>query len=178
MGRLIDFRSPGIAVLAIVLLLLVAESVGLIDLSGDDGDEPELGRSAEAGVERVIDGDTIEVSLGGEEEDVRYIGIDTPESVAPGEPVECFGKAASRENERLVGGETVRLVFDAERRDDYGRLLAYVYVDELFVNAKLVETGFARTLEIAPNTTQAERLNRLEAEAGSEGLGLWGACEA
>ena len=88
------------------------------------------GPEARAEVLRVIDGDTIEVELGGAEEDVRYIGIDTPESVVPGEPVECFGKEASAANERLVEGETVRLVFDAERRDHYGRLLAYVYVGE------------------------------------------------
>ena len=107
---------------------------------------------------------------------MRYIGIDTPESVVPGEPVECFGKEASAANERLVEGETVRLVFDAERRDHYGRLLAYVYVGGTFVNASLVEDGFATTLEIEPNTSRAGELGRLEAAAGREGAGLWSAC--
>ena len=78
----------------------------------------------------VVDGDTIEVLIDGTEEDVRYIGVDTPESVKPGAPVECFGPEASAFNERLVDGERVGLVFDAERRDDYGRLLAYVYRGE------------------------------------------------
>ncbi len=127
----------------------------------------------------MIDGDTIEVEIGGATEDVRYIGIDTPESAIPGEPVECFGKEASAANERLVDGETVRLVFDAERRDHYGRLLAYVYVGAdkggTFVNGALVEGGYATTLEIEPNTSRAGRLGRLEAEAGREGAGLWGA---
>ena len=173
------FGRQGPSVGALVLLALAVAALAGADCSGEDerdGGRPELGRSVRAEVERVIDGDTIEVMIGDSEEDVRYIGVDTPESVAPGEPVECFGKAASGENERLVGGETVRLVFDAERRDDYGRLLAYVYVGELFVNAALVEDGFARTLEIEPNTSRAGRLARLEAEAGREGHGLWGAC--
>ena len=76
---------------------------------------------------RVIDGDTIEVSIDGSEEDVRYIGVDTPETVKPGAPVQCYGPQASAANHRLVEGRTVRLVFDRERRDAYGRLLAYVY---------------------------------------------------
>ncbi|MGH2954979.1 MAG: thermonuclease family protein [Solirubrobacterales bacterium] len=124
----------------------------------------------------VVDGDTIEVLLDGEEEDVRYIGVDTPESVAPGEPVECFAKRASEFNAELVAGERVRLVFDAERRDVYGRLLAYVYVGERFVNAALVRRGYARTLTIEPNDAFAGLFDRLEQAAGNAGHGLWGAC--
>jgi micrococcal nuclease len=125
----------------------------------------------------VVDGDTIEVALGGgREEDVRYIGVDTPESVAPGEPVQCFGPQASRFNERLVGGRRVILRFDAERRDQYGRLLAYVYQGRAFVNAVLVRRGMARTLTIPPNDSFAPLLARLERAAGRRGHGLWGAC--
>ena len=146
---------------------------------GRGGDRSEDSRSVggvRAEVLDVIDGDTIEVLIGGREEDVRYIGVDTPESVAPGEPVECFGVQASEFNSQLVGGERVRLVFDDERRDQYGRLLAYVYVGDTFVNAELVRDGFARTLTIAPNTDFAERLDRLARRAGAAGRGLWGAC--
>jgi micrococcal nuclease len=124
----------------------------------------------------VVDGDTIEVRLAGEIEDVRYIGIDTPESVAPGQPVECFGPEASDFNERLVAGRRVRLEFDAERRDRYGRLLAYVYLGERFVNAELVRAGFATTLTIPPNDSFARLFDRLEQEAGNAGRGLWSAC--
>lgn len=161
-----------------VLLLVGLIVVGVRGCDeGDDGDGDDGDRRAiRADVVDVVDGDTIEVALDDAVEDVRYIGIDTPESVAPGEPVECFGKAASRENERLVGDEAVRLVFDAERRDHYGRLLAYVHIGGLFVNGELVARGYARTLEIEPNTTRAARLGRLEAEAGREGRGLWSAC--
>jgi micrococcal nuclease len=149
------------------------------DEGGDGGAGPpgEPSRdSARAEVLRVVDGDTIEVSLEGTEEDVRYIGVDTPESVAPGEPVECFGHRASDLNADLVEGRTVRLVFDRELRDDYGRLLAYVHVGGVFVNAKLVERGYARVLEIPPNTARARLLARLERKAGQAGRGLWNAC--
>jgi micrococcal nuclease len=126
----------------------------------------------------VVDGDTIEVAIRGEVEDVRYIGVDTPETVAPGEPVGCFGPQSSAANERLVAGERVRLVFDAERRDYYGRLLAYVYVepDGRFVNAALLRRGLARTLTIAPNDSLADRFDRIEQAAANAGRGLWGAC--
>lgn len=127
-------------------------------------------------VVRAVDGDTIEVRLDGHLEDVRYIGVDTPETVKPGEPVQCYGPEASEFNHELVDGETVRLVFDRELRDVYDRLLAYVYVGDRFVNAALVREGYARTLEIPPNTSRADQLATLEQRAGEHGLGLWGAC--
>jgi micrococcal nuclease len=141
----------------------------------------ELGRdegpaSALAYVSRVVDGDTVEVRLNGEEEDVRYIGVDTPETVKPDTPVQCFGPQASSFNHRLVEHRRVRLVFGAERRDVYGRLLAYVYLDGRFVNAELVRRGLARTLTIPPNDRFAGRLKRLEIAAARAGRGLWGAC--
>jgi micrococcal nuclease len=164
-------------------VLLLAGLIALLVFGGSDETEDAdrdagggRGTAIRAPVLDVIDGDTIEVSLGGEEEDVRYIGVDTPESVTPGEPVECYGERASAFNASLVEGEEVRLVFDAERRDDYGRLLAYVYVGETFVNAELVERGLATTLEIEPNITKAPLLERLERAAGREGRGLWAAC--
>jgi micrococcal nuclease len=128
-----------------------------------------------AEVLRIVDGDTIEVELDGQAEAVRYIGIDTPES-NPDVPYECFGREAGELNRKLVGGRKVRLVFDDERRDPYGRLLAYVYVGELFVNAEIVDRGHARTLAIEPNTDHARLLARLEQQAGNAGRGLWGSC--
>ena len=102
---------------------------------------------------------------------MRYIGIDTPESVEPGEPVECFGCEASHFNERLVEGEKVRLVFDAERRDVYGRLLAYVYVGDVFVNAELVRAGYATTLTIPPNDQLRRALRPARARGRRRGPG-------
>src|SRR3954453_21315266 len=140
------------------------------------GDEPSA--PGEAVVTRVVDGDTIHVALGGADETVRYIGVDTPESVKPGTPVQCFAKAASAANERLVDGRRVRLSFDAERRDRYGRLLAYVYRadDDAFVNARLVQDGYARTLTIPPNVRFAGRFAGLARSAREQRRGLWRAC--
>jgi micrococcal nuclease len=158
---------------AAIVVLAVAALGGC---GPDEGGDEELGHAVRAQVVRVIDGDTIEVSLHGAEEDVRYIGVDTPETVKPGAPVGCYGPQSSARNHRLVEGRTVRLVFDRERRDVYGRLLAYVHVDGLFLNAALVRGGYARTLTIPPNTAHASELRRLEARAGRDGRGLWGAC--
>src|SRR3954465_8580643 len=129
--------------------------------------------SGEVRVTRVVDGDTIHVSLGGQDGTVRYIGIDTPESVKPGTPVQCFAKAASSANERLVDGRRVRLSFDAERRDRYGRLLAYVHRadDDAFVNARLVQDGYARTLTIPPNVRFAGRFAALARTAREQRRG-------
>lgn len=144
----------------------------------ETAERPEEGpASATALVTRVVDGDTIEVRLDGATEDVRYIGVDTPETVKPGAPVDCFGPQASRFNHDLVEGRRVRLVFGVERRDHYGRLLSYVYLGRRFVNAELLARGFGRTLTIAPNDRFAGRFKRLEIAAGRAGRGLWGACE-
>jgi micrococcal nuclease len=145
--------------------------------AGEDASRTEPGMAQVLGV---VDGDTVLVQIGGRRERVRYIGIDTPESVRPGAPVQCFAKRASGFNERLVADESVRLVADAERRDRHGRLLAYVYRvrDGLFVNAELVRRGYARTLTIPPNVAHAEELRRLAALARRNGRGLWSSCPA
>jgi micrococcal nuclease len=90
--------------------------------------------------------------------------------------VDCFGPQASAFNHRLVEGRRVRLVLGEERRDVYGRLLAYVYLGDRFVNAELVRRGLARTLTIPPNDRYAARLKQLEIAASRAGRGLWGAC--
>jgi micrococcal nuclease len=172
-GRGVGAGSVAVLVILVLVLLLGDRESGSGDGSG--GGEP-AGKAVTVDVSRVVDGDTIEVELGGAEEDVRYIGIDTPETVKPDTPVQCFGPEASERNHELVEGRRVRLVFDRERRDVYGRLLAYVYVGDEFVNGELIEGGYARTLEIEPNTSRAEQLGRLEQEAAEAGRGLWGAC--
>jgi micrococcal nuclease len=133
------------------------------------------GSSDTAHVRRVVDGDTILLTSG---ERVRLIGVDTPESVKPGTPVQCYARRASAFTHRLLDGAAVRLVSGAERRDRYGRLLAYVYreSDGLFINAALVRDGYARTLEIAPNTAHAGEFAALASAARRAGKGLWGAC--
>lgn len=133
--------------------------------------------AAVARVARVIDGDTIVARLGGEEEDVRLIGVDTPETVKPGTPVQCFGERASHFTKRLLTGRRVRLVFGVERHDVYGRTLAYVRLGHRMVEAMLVRRGLARSLTIPPNDRYAPLFRRLERRAALAGRGLWGACQ-
>lgn len=160
-------RLGSLVLLAIVALLI------LRPWEGHPDDDPA---SATALVTRVVDGDTIEARIDGRLEDVRYIGVDTPETVKPGTPVQCFGPRASAFNHRLVEGRQVRLVFGVERRDVYGRLLAYVYLDRRLVNATLVRRGLARSLTIPPNDRLAPLFRHLELRAAKGGRGLWGAC--
>lgn len=144
------------------------------------------GRSAAEGprdqgeVTKITDGDTLRVHMnGGAEEKVRLIGIDTPEVHGRGGLRECFGQEASAELARLVPvGATVRLVIDAEPRDRYGRLLAYVYrvQDGLHVNLEMAKRGFAAPLTIPPNVAFADEFVRAAASARESGRGLWSAC--
>src|SRR4051812_20613742 len=124
-------RLAPLLVLAVLVVLLVTT-----------GDDSETGSAANVKITRVVDGDTVEATVDGNTEGIRYIGVDTPESVKPATPVECYALRASHFNERLVDGKTVRLEYDAEQRDVYGRLLAYVYLGDEFVNAELVKRGF------------------------------------
>ena len=159
-----------------MLALSLALCTAVCGCSAPSG-EP-AGESDTARVVRVVDGDTIRVALPSGEERVRYIGIDTPESVKPGSPVECFAKRASAFNERLVAGERVRLVRDVEERDRYGRLLAYVYRerDGLFVNAELVRRGYATVATFPPNVAHERDFRRLAERARLSGRGLWSKC--
>jgi micrococcal nuclease len=118
-------------------------------------------------VVRVIDGDTIEIEGG---ERVRYIGIDTPE-VHPS--VEYYGIEAWEKNQELVGGCLVTLERDISDRDHYGRLLRYVYIGGVFVNAELVRLGYARVESYPPDTKHHELLEQLEDEAKEAHRGLW-----
>ncbi len=166
----------------IVLLLLAGLVLGDVHVPQwlGGGSSLSAGGFASARLERVIDGDTIVAQVDGREERVRYIGIDTPETVKPNTPVQCFGPQAHDLNARLLGGAGTPLTlrFDRELRDRYDRLLAYVFRadDGLFVNARLVQAGAARTLAIAPNTSRAAQLNGLQQDARTAGRGLWSAC--
>ena len=164
---------------ALVTAALVVLAVAVYSATAGDGSGGSNRDGAQIGqVVRVVDGDTIHVQVGGTRETVRYIGVDTPESVKPGTPVECFAKRASAFNRRLVDGEQVRLVRDTEARDRYGRLLAYVYRvrDRRFVNAALVRRGYAVSLTIPPNVAHAARFRKLASAARRAGRGLWSSC--
>jgi micrococcal nuclease len=127
-------------------------------------------------VSRVVDGDTVEVVFEGRELDVRLIGIDTPETVAPGDPVECFGPEASAYTTERLEGQAVRLEFDVEVHDPFDRTLAYVWLGEELFNETLVREGYALVSTFPPNVRYVERLRVAQRLAREEGLGLWSAC--
>jgi len=125
-------------------------------------------------VARVVDGDTIEIEGG---QTVRYIGIDTPETVHPQKTVECFGREASNRNKELVEGKFVQLEKDVSETDKYGRLLRYVYADGVFVNELLVKEGFAHASSYPPDIKYQDLINSAQEEARSHNKGLWAGCQ-
>ena len=125
-------------------------------------------------VVRVVDGDTIEIEGG---QTIRYIGIDTPETVHPQKTVECFGREASNKNKELVEGKFVQLEKDFSETDKYGRLLRYVYADGLFVNELLVKEGFAHASSYPPDIKYQNLINSAQEEARSQNRGLWAGCQ-
>jgi micrococcal nuclease len=132
-----------------------------------------------ATVTQEVDGDTIHVDIGGADERIRFIGIDTPETHGRNGLVECFGKEASEHTAALIPvGTEVRLVRDAEARDRYGRLLAYVYraKDNLFVNLALARDGYADVLTYPPNVAHADDFVAAVREARNANRGLWHKC--
>jgi len=130
-----------------------------------------------ATVIRDVDGDTVIARLArGGTETVRMLGVDTPEVVDPRKPVQCFGHAASAYTASHLVGRRVTLELDAEPRDKYGRLLAYVLVDGHRFDDELLAGGYARFLVIPPNGAHARAMLSAELAARAAGRGLWGAC--
>jgi micrococcal nuclease len=151
---------------ALVALAGLAVPAAACDGGGGSDCGPTSGTVA-----RVIDGDTIELASG---EGIRYLMVDTPENTTS---VECYGPEATAFNADLVEGKDVEIEYDAECKDRYDRLLAYVSVDGREVNSLLVERGFGCVLYIPPNGTEREEeFDALEETARSESRGLWGAC--
>lgn len=133
-------------------------------------------------VTRVVDGDTIEIEGG---QKVRYIGINTPETVDPRKPIECFGSESSQKNKELVEGKTIRLEKDVSETDKYGRLLRYVYLspenigsDQIFVNDHLIRQGFAHASSYPPDIKYQEQFASAQEEAMSKNIGLWSVCQS
>ena len=130
-------------------------------------------------MERVVDGDTVVLDMRGGAEKVRLIGVDTPETVKPNTPVQCYGPEASAHTHNLLPvGTHVLVKRDAEARDHFGRLLLYVWRkdDGRFVNLDIVTGGFGRPLAIAPNTAHEAQFAAAADRARREGRGLWSRC--
>ena len=134
---------------------------------------PIPGMGETATVKRVIDGDTIELTDGRK---LRYIGIDTPETVDPRKPVQCFGAEASKRNKELVEGKEVRMETDVTDKDRYGRLLRYVYLGDEMVNIKMVRDGFAYSYTYPPDVKYQDKILTAQREAEAGKAGLWATC--
>lgn len=160
-----------LASLLVICLSTAVGCAGIMDGSGSSG-------PMTASVVRAVDGDTLIVRLAsGERARVRVIGIDTPEDVAPGRPVQCWSRRAAAFTKAALVGRSVTLVPGREREDRYGRTLAYVQRSDGFdLEVELLRRGLARTLTIAPNDDRAARYRALERTARRGGVGLWGAC--
>jgi micrococcal nuclease len=172
-------RTTVVALVAVLALLAAGAAVAVAVVAGSGPPAGDRSAAGEATVDRVVDGDTLVVTVGDATETVRLIGIDTPESVARDRPDECFGAEAShRLAELLPPGTGVVLTRDVEPRDLYDRLLAYVHRpdDGLFVNAALVAGGYAEAKDYPPNTTHRADFERAERAARRADLGLWSAC--
>jgi micrococcal nuclease len=165
------FRPRGLAVF--VAVLAAASLAGWRLGTARSGSEPGGGR---ARVLAVIDGDTIDVAWPGRSERVRLLGVDAPETVDERRPVGCFGPEASAFTNRRLSGRPVRLTFDRQHRDRFGRLLAYVEIDGRRFNDELLAGGYARLLVIPPNGRHARAMLDAELAARAAGRGLWAAC--
>jgi micrococcal nuclease len=152
-------RDPLLATGLVLALLLIASVAGAGPLEGT--------------VVRVVDGDTIHVRLGERVEKVRYIGVNTPEVHHPRKGEEPGGRQALAVNRTLVDGRAVRLETDVQSHDRYGRLLAYVWVGEVMVNAELLRRGYAQVMTVPPNVRHQALFVKLQRDAREAERGLW-----
>lgn len=132
------------------------------------------GETLKTSVNRVVDGDTFEIVYEGKPTKVRLIGVDTPETVKSGIPVEWYGKDASDFTKKLIEGKQVTLEFDKGKLDLYNRLLAYVYLPNGdMLNVILLHRGFAKTAFYSPNTKYKKVFLDIEAKAKDINIGRW-----
>lgn len=124
-------------------------------------------------VKRVVDGDTIKVDIKGREETGRLILVDTPETKHPRIGVQPFGSEASAFTKKELTNKEVHLEMDVQERDKYGRLLAYIWINNKMFNAILLEKGLARVAIFPPNTKYVDEYNRIQKHARSKELGIW-----
>ena len=186
------YAAVGVAIIILGALLFGAFSWGnslqsflerqsVAEAPRDTSKKPLRGSSEVVTISRVVDGDTIELDDGRK---VRYLNMDTPESVKPNTPEQCYAKKASKINQNLITNRTVTLVYDKQPYDRYDRLLALIFTEEAdkndvskSVNAELVRQGAARAMIIKPNNTHEKYFYQLQTEAQSAKLGLWGECK-
>jgi len=177
-----DIKKRFVVFLLAVCISLVGASVGpsrTLPHTRTTPDKIAAQNAQDFEVIRVVDGDTIVVAFNHEPETVRLIGINTPETVAPNRPVDCYGPEASAFLKELLTHKIVELVSDPSQDDldKYKRLLRYVYLDGENINALLIEKGFAREYTYKKAYEHQAQFRGLQKAAKKYDIGLWGACE-
>ncbi|TWU14158.1 Thermonuclease precursor [Symmachiella macrocystis] len=169
MPRRFSRRRPTPPLLAVVIIILLV--VGRWLTRPPEAPPLPPAASGEFVVKRAVDGDTLLLANGNR---VRLIGVDTPETKHPDLPVQPFGPEASEYTRNRVQGKRVRLEFDKEREDDYGRILAYVYINDELLNEELIRGGYGRAITHFPFSAAKKRLFRqAEQDAKREHRGIW-----
>jgi len=156
----------------IIIGLLLFFLAALVSIRETQDNQPKDTYS----VKKVIDGDTIEIERYGKAEKVRMIGIDTPETLDPRKPVQCFGKEASDKSKDLLSGGRVRLEFDpiVGQKDKYNRLLAYVWSNNELVNLKLIKEGYANEYTYRSQAYKYQNeFKNAQTVAKESSVGLW-----
>ncbi len=156
----------------VVILLLVAMTGWALEIDDQlQAEQAEIKELEKAHVARVIDGDTIKTA---DQRTIRLIGVDTPETKHPSKPVEYYGKQATKFTKHQLAGKTIYLEYDVQKRDQYDRILAYIFKkDGTFFNAQLLHDGYAKLLTIPPNVQYINLFTQLIEEAREEKRGLW-----
>ncbi|HCT0402040.1 TPA: thermonuclease family protein [Staphylococcus pseudintermedius] len=162
--------TTGVLILVIAIVVLIFQYI--------NGDGPFKKSSTDVRgesylVKRVIDGDTIIIDKDGQDERVRLIGVDTPETVKPNTPVQPYGKAASNFTKKHLTNQRVRLEYDREPKDKYGRTLAYVWLGDEMFNVKLAKEGLARAKFYPPNDEYRILIEQAQKEAQKKQLNIW-----
>ncbi len=170
----------------IIIILCLSTLAGCaMDTDGGSSESPssgdktgaELPRSADlisTQVERIVDGDTICVNYNGVSEKVRLIGVDTPETVHPTIGEEAYGHEASDYTMARLSNQIIELELDVQERDQYGRLLAYIWIGSELFNETLVREGYAQVSTYPPNIKYVDRFTAAQTAARDAGRGLWG----
>jgi micrococcal nuclease len=169
--------SVALAGCSVPTTTVTVTSTQTVRVSSRPAQGPSTAPGHVATVTRVVDGDTAHVQFRGRDVTIRFIGVDTPETVAPGRPIECFGPEASHFTTRELTAEKIRLEFDVERIDPFGRTLAYIWLsDGTLFNETLVRRGFATVATYPPDTKYVDRFEAAEHTAKRADRGLWGVC--
>ncbi|WP_442603881.1 thermonuclease family protein [Paenibacillus sp. KN14-4R] len=153
--------------------LVLSICLAMLGCSSQDKTPNTASERTKVKVERVVDGDTLQITMNGSKEKLRLIGVDTPETKKADTPVMFWGEEASAYTKKRLEGKTVELEWDVERKDQYGRYLAYVWIDKEMFNRTLIQESYGRMVTFPPNVKYADTFKKDQEQARKKGNGLW-----